>query len=108
LPGVLTYVYRRGQLVHSGICGQMDVERGKPMREDAIFRLYSMTKPITAVALMMLAEEGLIGLDDAIDSHIPAWKNLGVCATGLPSLLGEAPLCFAATPTQRPMKIVDL
>jgi CubicO group peptidase (beta-lactamase class C family) len=108
LPGVLTYVYRRGQLVHSGICGQMEVERGKPMREDAIFRLYSMTKPITAVALMMLAEEGLIGLDDAIDSHIPAWKNLGVCATGLPSLLGEAPLCFAATPTQRPMKIVDL
>ena len=65
LPGMLTYVYRKGQLVHTGMCGQMDIERGKPMREDAIFRIYSMSKPITAVALMMLVEEGLIGLDDA-------------------------------------------
>ena len=65
LPGMLTYVYRKGQLVHTGMCGQMDLERGKPMREDAIFRIYSMSKPITAVALMMLVEEGLIGLDDA-------------------------------------------
>ncbi len=65
LPGMLTYVYRKGHLVHAGICGQMDIERGKPMREDAIFRIYSMSKPITAVALMMLVEEGLIGLDDA-------------------------------------------
>ena len=54
---------------------QMDIERGKPMREDAILRIFSMTKPITAVAVMRLAEEGLIGLDDAVDSHIPAWKN---------------------------------
>src|SRR5438093_1415045 len=78
LPGMLTYVYRKGHLVHTGICGQMDLERGKPMREDAIFRIYSMSKPITAVALMMLVEEGLIGLDDAVHSHIPAWQNLGV------------------------------
>ena len=71
LPGMLTYIYRKGQLVHTGMCGQMDIERGKPMREDAIFRIYSMSKPITAVALMMLVEEGLIGLDDAVHSHIP-------------------------------------
>ena len=61
----------------------MDLERGKPMREDAIFRIYSMSKPITAVALMMLAEEGLIGLDDEVATHIPSWRNLGVYATGL-------------------------
>src|SRR5215831_7512101 len=66
LPGMLTYVYRKDQLVHTGMCGQMDIERGKPMREDAIFRIYSMTKPITAVALMILVEEGLIGLDDTV------------------------------------------
>ena len=66
LPGLLTMVYRRGQLVHTGMSGQMDLERGKPMREDAIFRIYSMSKPITAVALMMLVEEGLIGLDDDV------------------------------------------
>src|SRR6266581_1866991 len=59
LPGLLTHVYRRGQLVHTGLCGQIDIERGKAMREDAIFRIYSMSKPITAVALMMLVEEGL-------------------------------------------------
>jgi len=108
LPGMLTYVWRRGRLVHTGMCGHMDIERGKPMREDAIFRIYSMTKPITAVALMMLVEEGLIGLDDAVHSHIPAWKDLGVYASGMPSLLADAPPSFITTPTLRPMKVVDL
>ena len=108
LPGMLVHVYRKGQLVHTGICGQMDIERGKPMREDAIFRIYSMSKPITAVALMMLVEEGMIGLDDVVHSHIPAWKNLGVYASGMPSLLPDAPPGFLTTPTLRPMKVVDL
>jgi len=71
LPGMLTHIWRKGELVHTGMCGQMDIERGKPMREDAIFRIYSMTKPITAVALMILVEEGLIGLDDTVATHIP-------------------------------------
>jgi CubicO group peptidase (beta-lactamase class C family) len=108
LPGMLTYVYRKGQLVHTGMCGQMDIERNKPMREDAIFRIYSMSKPITAVALMMLVEEGLIGLDDTVHSHIPAWKNLGVYASGMPSLLADAPPGFLTTPVLRPMKVIDL
>ena len=108
LPGMLTYVYRKGELVHTAICGHMDLERGKPMREDAIFRIYSMSKPITAVALMMLVEEGLIGLDDEVSTHIPAWKNLGVYASGMPSLLPDAPRSFLTTPVLRPMKIVDL
>ncbi|MBV9018372.1 MAG: beta-lactamase family protein, partial [Alphaproteobacteria bacterium] len=108
LPGLLTYVYRRGQLVHTGLCGQMDIERGKPMREDAIFRIYSMSKPITAVALMMLVEEGLIGLDDLVQTHIPEWKNLGVYASGMPSLLADAPPSFITTPPLRPMKVIDL
>jgi CubicO group peptidase (beta-lactamase class C family) len=108
LPGVLTYVYRKGQLVHTGKCGRMDIERGKPMREHAIFRIFSMTKPITAVALMMLVEEGLIGLDETVHSHIPAWKNLGVCAIAVPSVLADAPLSFDTTPTLRPMKVIDL
>jgi CubicO group peptidase (beta-lactamase class C family) len=105
---VLAHVYRKGQLVDTGICGQMDIERGKPMDEDAIFRIFSMGKPITAVALMILVEEGLIGLDDTVHSHIPAWANLGVCAIAVPSLLAAAPLSFATTPTLRPMKVVDL
>jgi CubicO group peptidase (beta-lactamase class C family) len=71
LPGMLTYVYRKGHLVHTGVCGHMDVERDKPMCEGAIFRIYSMSKPITAVALMMLVEEGLIDLDDAATPTFP-------------------------------------
>jgi CubicO group peptidase (beta-lactamase class C family) len=108
LPGMLTYIYRKGHLVHTSICGNMDIERGKPMREDAIFRIYSMSKPITAVALMMLVEEGLIGLDDAVHSHIPAWKDLAVYASGMPSLLANAPPSFLTTPVLRPMKVIDL
>src|SRR2546422_2261531 len=91
LPGLLTYVYRKGHLVHTGICGQMDIERGKPMREDAIFRIYSMSKAITAVALMMLVEEGLIGLDGTVHNPIPAWQNLPVYTSGMASLLANAP-----------------
>src|SRR5580658_11195565 len=108
LPGTLLYIYRSGQLVHTGMCGQMDVERRKPMREDAILRTFSMTKPITAVAFMMLVEEALIDLDDAVHSYIPAWKNLGVCASGIPSVLAEAPVSFDTTRTLRPMKVIDL
>jgi CubicO group peptidase (beta-lactamase class C family) len=108
LPGMLTHIWRKGLLVHTGMCGHMDIERGKPMREDAIFRIYSMSKPITAVALMMLVEEGLIGLDDAVHNYIPAWKNLRVYASGMPSLLPDAPPSFITTPTSRPMKVVDL
>jgi CubicO group peptidase (beta-lactamase class C family) len=108
LPGMLTMVYRRGKLAYTGMAGHIDLERGKPMREDAIFRIYSMSKPITSVALMMLAEEGLIGLDDDVATHIPSWKNLGVYASGVPSLVAGAPPTFITTPVARPMKVVDL
>ena len=107
LPGILTQIYRRGEIVHTGMAGYIDLERRKPMREDAIFRIYSMSKPITAVALMMLMEQGLIGLDDDVATHIPAWKNLGVYATGVASLVA-GPQSFITTPPIRPMKVVDL
>ncbi len=108
LPGLMTMVYRRGQLVHTGLSGHMDLERGKKMREDTIFRIYSMSKPVTAVALMMLAEEGLIGLDDDVATHIPSFRNLGVYSTGMPSLIPTATPSFISTPVERPMKVVDL
>jgi CubicO group peptidase (beta-lactamase class C family) len=108
LPGVLTLVYRRGKLAHTGMSGHMDLERDKRMREDAIFRIYSMSKPITSVALMMLVEEGLVGLDDDVAMHIPSWNHLGVYATGLPSLVAVGEPSFVTTPVVRPMKVVDL
>jgi CubicO group peptidase (beta-lactamase class C family) len=108
LPGILTMIYRRGTLAHLGMAGSIDLERDKPMREDAIFRIYSMTKPITAVALMMLVEEGQIGLDDDVATHIPSWKNLGVYATGVPSIVPVTDSAYLTTPVERPMKVVDL
>ncbi len=108
LPGTLTQIWRRGELVHTGMTGHMDLERGKKMREDAIFRIYSMTKPITAVALMMLVEEGKLGLDDAVYIHIPQFKNLRVYASGVPSLTTNTAGQFMTLPCKRPMKVVDL
>jgi len=74
LPGALTLIWRRGGVAHSSMVGQMDM--GRAMRPDAIFRLYSMTKPVTAVALLMLMEEGRIALDDPVARFIPGFANL--------------------------------
>jgi CubicO group peptidase (beta-lactamase class C family) len=108
LPGTLTQIYRKGEHVHTGMTGSMDLERGKKMREDAIFRIYSMTKPITSVALMMLVEEGKLGLEDSVHTHIPSWKNLRVYASGVPSLTTNTHGQFITTPVKRPMKVLDL
>jgi len=108
LPGTLTLVCRKGRIVHTGMTGQMDIARNKPMREDAIFRIYSMTKPITAVALMMLVEEGKIGLEDDVHTHIPSFKDLRVYATAVPSLTENTEGQFITTAPKRRMKVVDL
>ncbi|HEY1836543.1 MAG TPA: serine hydrolase domain-containing protein [Rhizomicrobium sp.] len=107
-PGILTLVHRKGETIYTGMSGQMDIERAKPMREDAIFRIYSMTKPITAVALMMLVEEGKLGLEDEVATHIPSWKDQRVYASGMPSLTANTAGQFITVPPKRRMKVVDL
>jgi len=82
LPGLMTMVYRGGELAHVGMCGQIDLERGTPMREDAIFRIYSMSKPITSVALMSLYERGYFQLNDPVSRFFPAWKQQQVWVSG--------------------------
>jgi CubicO group peptidase (beta-lactamase class C family) len=84
LPGALTLIWRRGGVAHSSMVGQMDMGRATPMRADAIFRLYSMTKPVTAVALLMLMEEGRIALDDPVARFIPRFANLKLADGGAP------------------------
>jgi CubicO group peptidase (beta-lactamase class C family) len=64
LAGATTLVMRRGQVAHLGCSGLADIERGLPMAPDSILRIYSMTKPLTSVAIMMLYEEGRFQLDD--------------------------------------------
>ena len=93
--------YRRGKVVHSTVQGFADIERKAPMQDDTIFRIYSMTKPITSVAFMMLFEEGRVALDEPVHKYIPEWKNLGVFQAG------TAP-AFLTRPPSRPMLIVDL
>ena len=100
-PGTQLLVYRRGKIVHSSIQGFADRERKVPVRHDTIFRIYSMTKPITSVAFMMLFEEGRVALDEPVHKYIPEWKNLGVFQAG------TAP-AFLTRPPSRPMLIVDL
>lgn len=78
LPGGLTLIWRGGRIVHRSQVGMMDVARAAAMRQDAIFRLYSMTKPVTVVALLMLMEEGRIALDDPVTSYIPEFADLKV------------------------------
>lgn len=101
LPCALTQVWRRGELVLNSVLGQADRERQVPLAEDSIFRIYSMTKPITSVAIMMLLEECKIALDDPVSKYIPAWENLGVFTGGfMESFQTRAPA--------RPMQVVDL
>ncbi|MBN1906789.1 MAG: beta-lactamase family protein [Deltaproteobacteria bacterium] len=78
LAGVLTLVARHGKIAHLSTIGKMDIENNKMMSEDTLFRLYSMTKLITSVALLTLYEEGHFQLTDTVESHIPAFKDLKV------------------------------
>lgn len=95
MPGIMTLVQRKGKVVHWGKYGMMDIEVGKPMQEDALFRIYSMTKPIVSVALMMLYEEGLLSLNDPVSKFIPAFSKTKVYAgsTALgPRLVDQDPV----------------
>jgi CubicO group peptidase (beta-lactamase class C family) len=82
IAGCQVAVARHGHLAYSKSLGQMDIERGKPMAEDAIFRIYSMSKPITSVALMTLYERGYFQLDDPVYRYIPEWRNHRVWVSG--------------------------
>jgi CubicO group peptidase (beta-lactamase class C family) len=78
IPGVVMVVQRDGRTVLSRTLGKQDPANGAPMREDAIFRIYSMTKPIVSVGAMMLVEEGRLMLSDPVAKHLPELKDLKV------------------------------
>jgi CubicO group peptidase (beta-lactamase class C family) len=82
LSGVTTLICRGGEVVYEDSVGLMDRERQLDMRNDAIFRIYSMTKPITCVALMMLYEQGRFRLSDPVSKFIPAFAKLKVHPPG--------------------------
>ena len=101
LPCALVLAHRRGKTVHISVQGHADRERQRPLQEDALFRIYSMTKPLTSIAFMMLVEEGAVALDDPVTRFIPEWSHLGV-------FVGGTDGAFLTKPPARPMQMVDL
>ncbi|MGB1249604.1 MAG: serine hydrolase domain-containing protein [Candidatus Promineifilaceae bacterium] len=101
IAGAVTLVARRGELVHLESTGWQDRESQTPMQTDSIFRIYSMTKPITCTAAMMLYEEGHFALTDPLAKFLPAFADVQVYVSGEgEQMVTEAPL--------RPITIRDL
>jgi CubicO group peptidase (beta-lactamase class C family) len=82
LAGVVTVIARHGKIVHYEAVGKQNLETGAPMTRDTLFRIYSMTKPITAVAAMILYEEGKFQLTDPVSKFLPELKDLKVLNDG--------------------------
>jgi len=81
-PGMTVAVVREGNIAYLESFGWADIAKAEPVRPDTIFRIYSMSKPVTAAAVMMLYEEGKFSLDDPVSRYLPAFKNVNVYQTG--------------------------
>jgi CubicO group peptidase (beta-lactamase class C family) len=97
LPGATIFVARHGKVAYCKTFGLRDVEANQPMQTDTILRFYSMTKPITAVAVLMLYEQGCFQLDDPVVEFIPGFKDLRVYVSGEGHDMATEPLCQPMT-----------
>ena len=102
LAGITTMISRHGKVAHFGTFGHQNIEDGVEMSEDTIFRIYSMTKPITGVALMILYEEGKFRLSDPVHRYIPEFEGLVVAKEDGPN--GQP----ITEPADHPMTIREL
>jgi CubicO group peptidase (beta-lactamase class C family) len=105
-PGAVVLVARKGKVAYFEAIGQLDPASGKPMTKDAIFRLYSMTKPYTSVAIMMLAEEGKLRVSDPVSKFLPALAKLEVSLATKDPVTGAAK--YVNVPADREVTIQDL
>jgi methyl acetate hydrolase len=103
VPGVVAMVVDRQATIYSGAFGKADVARNRPMTTDSIFRIASMTKPVTSLAAMMLVEQKQLGLDDPITKYLPEFANIRVLTAW-----HDADGTFDARPPRRPITIRDL
>ena len=94
ISGAVTMVARRGRLVHFEAHGLRDIQTKKPMIKDAVFRLASSSKPITATAILMLLEEGKLKLTDPVSKYIPEFK--GACKVAVEAVRAAAPMSDSA------------
>src|ERR1700722_17963169 len=107
-PGIVALLARGDQLVMGHTAGYADIESKAPLHADSIFTLFSMTKPLTAVGMLLLHEEGRWNLDDPISLHLPEFKDIaglpGSCATREPTIrelfTHTAGLSFGKTPEE--------
>ena len=106
VSGIVTYVARNGRLVDLAAFGKADVEAGRPMQKDTIFRIASQTKAFTSVSVMMLVEEGKIGLADPVSKFIPAFKKTTVALPAPPGAVPGSPV--TVVPAKREITIRDL
>jgi CubicO group peptidase (beta-lactamase class C family) len=105
-PGAVAIVARRGKIAYYEALGQRDPQSGAPMTKDAIFRLYSMTKPFTSVAAMMLVEDGRMLLNDPVSKYLPKLRNLQVSVPQLDPQNGR--ITYLLVPSEREITIQDL
>ena len=101
LPGFMTVIARENKVAHIGIGGHRDVEAGLPVTQDTLWRIYSMTKPITAVVAMTLWEEGAFELNDPVHRYIPSFRDCTVWR-------GGTALRPITEPTMEPMRMWHL
>ncbi|MBB4368702.1 CubicO group peptidase (beta-lactamase class C family) [Bradyrhizobium sp. cir1] len=105
IPGAVLLLQQHGRPVYYENFGVRDVATGIPMSPDTIFRLYSMSKPVTSVMAMMLVEEGKLALDDPVAKFIPAFAGMKV---GVETKAGDGMIALALAPQARPVTIEDL
>jgi CubicO group peptidase (beta-lactamase class C family) len=118
IAGAVTLVARNGQVAYLEAQGVMDLTSKRPMQPESMFRIASMSKPVAAVAILMLAEEGKVRLNDPVSRFIPAYANLEVGMAkpaapgpgGPPAAAagGNAPPEFYQVPAARPITVLDL
>lgn len=105
LPGAVVMIARRGRLAYADSFGFLDKPANTPMRQDSIFRVYSMTKPFVSVGAMMLVEEGRIQLPDPVSTYLPEFKSLQVSVQRADAL-GQP--TWGLTPAERQPTVQDL
>jgi len=106
IPGAFGLIARRGKIAYQEAFGMADMEAGKPMQMDTIHRIYSMSKPITSVAVMMLYEEGKFQLNDPVGKYLPEFAKMQVGVEEKDSQTGKPVLKTA--PAKRPITVRDL
>jgi CubicO group peptidase (beta-lactamase class C family) len=105
IPGAIVLIQQHGKPVYHELIGVQDVVSKKPMTDQTIFRLFSMTKAITSIAAVMLLDEGKYSLDDPVSKYIPSFANVKV---GVEKINEDGSKVLELVPPRRPPTVLDL